>query len=50
MDQNLLKLHTFGELNSAGYKVKPVRIEMRDNLLVALTQQRAHHAGNHRLR
>ena len=33
MDQNLLNLHTFGELKSAGYKVKPVRIEMRDNLL-----------------
>src|ERR1700735_3976724 len=36
MNQNLLNLHTFGELKSAGYKVKPVRIEMRDNLLVRL--------------
>src|SRR5580658_2733500 len=36
MDQNLLNLHTFGELKSAGYKIKPVRIEMRDNLLVRL--------------
>ncbi len=36
MDQNLLKLHTFGELKSAGYKIKPVRIEMRDNLLIRL--------------
>src|SRR5271169_5847961 len=36
MDQNLLNLHTFGALKSAGYKIKPVRIEMRDNLLVRL--------------
>src|SRR5579862_180378 len=36
MDQNLLSLHTFGELKSAGYKIKPVRIEMRDNLLARL--------------
>jgi len=36
MDQNLLNLHTFGELKKAGYKIKPVRIEMRDNLLIRL--------------
>ncbi len=36
MDQNLLNLHTFGELKKAGYKIKPVRIEMRDNLLTRL--------------
>jgi magnesium chelatase subunit I len=36
MDQNLLNLHTFGALKGAGYKIKPVRIEMRDNLLVRL--------------
>src|SRR5579864_960553 len=36
MDQNLLNLHTFGQLKNAGYKIKPVRIEMRDNLLARL--------------
>jgi len=36
MDQNLLNLRTFGDLKNAGYKIKPVRIEMRDNLLVLL--------------
>src|SRR5690348_14508338 len=36
MDQNLLKLHTVGDLQRAGYKVKPVRVEMRDNLLARL--------------
>jgi magnesium chelatase subunit I len=36
MDQNLLNLHTLGELKDAGYKIKPVRIEMRDNLLARL--------------
>jgi hypothetical protein len=33
MDQSLLKLRTFGELKHAGYRTKPVRLEMRDNLL-----------------
>src|ERR1700719_1861945 len=36
MDQSLLKLRTFGELKHAGYRTKPVRIEMRDNLLERL--------------
>ena len=36
MDQSLLKLQTFGELKRAGYRTKPVRIEMRDNLLERL--------------
>src|SRR6202050_1767720 len=36
MDQKLLELHTLGELKNAGYKIKPVRIEMRDNLLARL--------------
>jgi len=39
MDQNLLSLHTLGELKSAGYKIKPVRIEMRDNLLGRLRRK-----------
>jgi magnesium chelatase subunit I len=33
MDETLLKLRTLGELKAAGYRVKPVRLEMRDNLL-----------------
>jgi magnesium chelatase subunit I len=33
MDHSLLKLTTLGELKRAGYRPKPVRIEMRDNLL-----------------
>src|SRR5271155_3199146 len=33
MDQSLLKLQTLGDLKRAGYRTKPVRIEMRDNLL-----------------
>jgi len=36
MDQSLLKLKTIGDLKRAGYKCKPVRIEMRDNLLARL--------------
>ncbi|MEA2650242.1 MAG: magnesium chelatase subunit, partial [Candidatus Binataceae bacterium] len=36
MDQSLLKLQTFGELKRADYRTKPVRIEMRDNLLERL--------------
>jgi magnesium chelatase subunit I len=33
MDDSLLKLTSLGELKRAGYRPKPVRIEMRDNLL-----------------
>jgi magnesium chelatase subunit I len=33
MDQSLLALHTLRELKRAGYQTKPVRLEMRDNLL-----------------
>jgi magnesium chelatase subunit I len=33
MDQSLLQIRTVGELKRAGYKVEPVRIEMRNNLL-----------------
>src|ERR1700756_1796113 len=36
MDQNLLGYHSLGELKRAGYKTRPVRIEMRDNLLQRL--------------
>lgn len=39
MDQSLLKLNTLGELKRAGYRPKPVRIEMRDNLLDRLRRQ-----------
>src|SRR6202050_1814659 len=39
MDQSLLKLRTFGELKGAGYRTKPVRIEMRDNLLDRLRRK-----------
>ena len=40
MDQTaLLSLHTLGELRRAGYKTKPVRIEMRDNLLGRLRRR-----------
>ena len=39
MDQNLLKLQTAGDLQRAGYKVKSVRVEMRDNLLVLLRKR-----------
>src|SRR5580704_11600022 len=39
MDQSLLKLRTFGELKHAGYRTKPVRIEMRDNLLDRLRRK-----------
>ena len=44
MNQNLLKIRTLGELKSAGYKIMPVRIEMRNNLLERLRSKRAHHA------
>ncbi|MGH7986474.1 MAG: magnesium chelatase, partial [Candidatus Binataceae bacterium] len=33
MDQSLLKLATLGQLKRAGYFGKPVRMEMRENLL-----------------
>jgi magnesium chelatase subunit I len=33
MDQSLLALQTLHELKRAGYQTKPVRLEMRDNLL-----------------
>ena len=36
MDQSLLALHTLRELKRAGYQTKPVRLEMRDNLLERL--------------
>ncbi len=36
MDESLLQIRTVGELRRAGYQVKPVRIEMRDNLLAML--------------
>ena len=39
MDQSLLKLRTFGDLKRAGYRTKPVRIEMRDNLLGRLRRK-----------
>ncbi|HUN57436.1 MAG TPA: sigma 54-interacting transcriptional regulator [Candidatus Binataceae bacterium] len=39
MDQSLLKLNTLGELKRAGYRPKPVRIEMRDNLLDRLRRK-----------
>ncbi len=39
MDQTLLNLHTLGELKRIGYKVKPVRQEMRDNLLDRLRRR-----------
>src|SRR5580693_3864462 len=39
MDQSLLKLSTLGELKRAGYRPKPVRIEMRDNLLDRLRRK-----------
>ncbi|HEX4210078.1 MAG TPA: sigma 54-interacting transcriptional regulator [Candidatus Binataceae bacterium] len=39
MDQSLLKLTTLGELKRAGYRPKPVRIEMRDNLLDRLRRK-----------
>jgi magnesium chelatase subunit I len=39
MDQSLLKLRTLGDLKRAGYRTKPVRIEMRDNLLGRLRRK-----------
>jgi magnesium chelatase subunit I len=39
MDQSLLKLSTLGELKRVGYRPKPVRIEMRDNLLDRLRRK-----------
>src|ERR1700756_2977173 len=40
MDQNLLGYHSLGELKRAGYKTRPVRIEMRDNLLQRLRNKK----------
>src|SRR6266478_9480715 len=39
MDQGLLALGTLRELKRAGYQTKPVRLEMRDNLLGRLRDQ-----------
>jgi len=39
MDQSLLALRTLRELKRAGYQTKPVRLEMRDNLLERLRDQ-----------
>lgn len=39
MDHSLLKLTNLGELKRAGYRPKPVRIEMRDNLLERLRRK-----------
>ncbi len=36
MDESRLQIRTVGELKRAGYRVKPVRIEMRENLLTML--------------
>jgi magnesium chelatase subunit I len=36
MDESLLRIATVGELRRCGYQVKPVRIEMRENLLALL--------------
>src|SRR5215469_1005413 len=39
MNESLLQIRTLGELKRAGYQVQPVRIEMRQNLLVRLRNQ-----------
>ena len=36
MDESLLQIRTVGELKRSGYQVKPVRIEMRENMLALL--------------
>jgi magnesium chelatase subunit I len=36
MDERLLQIRTVGELKHAGYQVRPVRIEMRENLLTLM--------------
>jgi magnesium chelatase subunit I len=36
MNESLLKIRTVGELGHAGYQILPVRIEMRNNLLLRL--------------
>jgi magnesium chelatase subunit I len=41
MDEKLLKLRTVGELKSAGYQTKPVRMEMRANMLDRLRAKQA---------
>ncbi|HVA41766.1 MAG TPA: sigma 54-interacting transcriptional regulator [Candidatus Binataceae bacterium] len=41
MDQTLLQLRTIGDLKRAGHRVKPVRLEMRDNLLERLRNKQS---------
>jgi magnesium chelatase subunit I len=41
MDEKLLKLRTVGELKGAGYQTKPVRMEMRANMLDRLRAKQA---------
>ncbi|MBF6559666.1 MAG: sigma 54-interacting transcriptional regulator [Candidatus Binataceae bacterium] len=41
MDQTLLQLRTIGDLKRAGHRVKPVRLEMRDNLLERLRNRQS---------
>jgi magnesium chelatase subunit I len=41
MDQTLLQLRTIGDLKRAGHHVKPVRLEMRDNLLERLRNKQS---------
>jgi magnesium chelatase subunit I len=41
MDQNLLNYRTLGDLERAGYRTAPVRIEMRNNLLRLLRDKSA---------
>jgi magnesium chelatase subunit I len=41
MDEKLLKLRSVGELKGAGYKTKPVRLEMRANMLDRLRAKQA---------
>ncbi len=39
MDHSLLQLRTLGELKRVGYRPRPVRLEMRDNLLERLRRK-----------
>jgi magnesium chelatase subunit I len=39
MDQELLKVRTLGELKRTGYKTRPVRLEMRNNLVERLRRK-----------
>lgn len=45
MDHSLLQLRTLGELKRAGYRPRPVRLEMRDNLLERLRRKERALAG-----